>query len=365
MTTTDNRKRILDMLAEGKITADEAERMLTLLDSPPSAASSAYVADEGGEFAREGEDERAFRHEYETVTATAEPSSGRDVERREHRGHIHEGRSRGRHGRADIDEGAEPPAGRSAHDEEQVFSVGTTARLTVKSFNGRIELKAGPDDRVSVRAKIRNPSRVDYRVWQEGDDIFVDARRASGISLLPRPAGAHIFVSAPAHTTIDLATSNGRVVVENIHGSGPVHTSNGRIVLENVRGEHEVHTSNGRIMIDGLEGDADVKTSNGSIEIKRMRGAVKAGSSNGSISFEGEMPEGSDNRLETSNGSVKMRLQGEFGARLNAKTSNGRIRTSLPVHSVTAQGRNHLEGVIGGGGGELTVRTTNGSINIE
>ena len=346
MITTDNRKRILDMLAEGKITADEAESMLTLLDPPPSAASSAYVANEGGELEREGEDERAFRHEYETATVTAEPPSGR-------------------HERADIDEGADPPAGRSAHDEEQVFSVGAAARLTVKSFNGRIELKAGPGDRVSVRAKIRNPSRVDYRVWQVGDDIFVEARRASGISLMPRPAGAHIFVTAPAHTTIDLATSNGRVVVEDIHGSGPVHTSNGRIILENVKGEHEVHTSNGRIVIDGLEGDADAKTSNGSIEIKRMRGAIKAGSSNGSISFEGEMPEGSANRLETSNGSVKLRLQGEYGARLNAKTSNGRIRTNQSVHSVTAQGRNHLEGVIGSGSGELTVRTTNGSINIE
>ncbi len=346
MTTTDNRKRILDMLAEGKMTADEAERMLTLLDPPSSAASSTYAVNEGEEFERESEDERVFRQVYETATAPSEPPSGR-------------------HGRSDTGESEGPQPIRSAHDEERVFSVGAAARLTVKSFNGRIELKAGTDSRVSIRAKIRNPSRVDYRVWQEGDDIFVEARRASGISLMPRPAGAHIFITAPAHTTIDLATSNGRVVVENIHGSGPVHTSNGRIILENAKGEHEVHTSNGRIVIDGLEGDADVKTSNGSIEIKRMRGAVKAGSRNGSISFEGEMPEGSANRLETSNGSVKMRLQSEFGARLNAKTSNGRIRTNLPVHSVTAQGRNHLEGVIGGGGGELTIRTTNGSINIE
>lgn len=331
-TATDNRRRILDMLAEGKITAAEAERMLALVESPPPAPALSYdyASDEDGE--RDGAEFEVEREAYnQTAIATAEL----------------------------------PPAGSPRASEEHVFAVGGAPRLTIKSFNGRIGLRAGKDGEVRVEAKIRNPSRVEYRTWQEGDNIFVEARRSNGFSLIPRPAGANISITAPADSTIDLATSNGRIEIKDIHGSGPVHTSNGRIVMDNVRGEHEVHTSNGRIVIDGMEGDADVQTTNGSINIKRMHGAVKAASSNGSISFEGELPEGSVSRFETSNGSVKVRLQGEPDARVTARTSNGRVNANLPLQSVSTQGRSHIEGVAGNGSGELVIRTTNGSINIE
>jgi hypothetical protein len=40
----ENRRRILEMLAAGKITADEAERLLAALDSEPSGAVSATVS---------------------------------------------------------------------------------------------------------------------------------------------------------------------------------------------------------------------------------------------------------------------------------------------------------------------------------
>ena len=220
-TATDNRRRILDMLAEGKITAAEAERVLALIEAPPLAPAFSYdyASDEDSE--RDGDTgfEAEVEHEshHETATATAEP----------------------------------PPSGSTRASEEHVFTVGSAPRLTIKSFNGRIGLRAGKDGEVHVAAKIRNPSRVGYRAWQEGDNIFVEAHRSKGFSLIPRPAGASIFITAPADSTIDLATSNGRIEVQGICGSGPVRTSNGRIVMENVRGDHEVHTSNGRIVIDG------------------------------------------------------------------------------------------------------------------
>ena len=37
----ENRKRVLDMLAEGKITSDEAERLLYAIDRPPASSETA------------------------------------------------------------------------------------------------------------------------------------------------------------------------------------------------------------------------------------------------------------------------------------------------------------------------------------
>ena len=45
---TENRRQILDMLSEGKISVAEAERLLTLLEQPPSGRPSGSGAGEGG-----------------------------------------------------------------------------------------------------------------------------------------------------------------------------------------------------------------------------------------------------------------------------------------------------------------------------
>ena len=43
---SENRKRILDMLAEGKITADEAERLLTAVEQPGTGGGGFFTAGE-------------------------------------------------------------------------------------------------------------------------------------------------------------------------------------------------------------------------------------------------------------------------------------------------------------------------------
>ena len=44
---TENRRQILDMLAEGKISVDEAERLLALVEQPPGGESRRASAPEG------------------------------------------------------------------------------------------------------------------------------------------------------------------------------------------------------------------------------------------------------------------------------------------------------------------------------
>ena len=47
MNMNENRRQILDMLAAGKVTADEAERLLAALDSEPSAGTPAAASGNG------------------------------------------------------------------------------------------------------------------------------------------------------------------------------------------------------------------------------------------------------------------------------------------------------------------------------
>ena len=77
------------------------------------------------------------------------------------------------------------------------------------------------------------------------------------------------------------------------------------------------------------------------------------------------MTEGSSSSFETSNGSVRVKLQGTPNVRIDAKTTNGRVKADLAIQNVSSQGRNHIEGTVGNGEGELVIRTTNGSVTIQ
>jgi DUF4097 and DUF4098 domain-containing protein YvlB len=108
-----------------------------------------------------------------------------------------------------------------------------------------------------------------------------------------------------------------------------------------------------------------VSNTNGHIELVRCAGDLDAETTNGAIRAElAEVNPGKGIRLETTNGRITIALPKSIAARVDASTTNGSIKTDLPV-TTTEVRRNTLRGTINGGGGELKLRTTNGSITIE
>src|SRR5438270_222263 len=53
------------------------------------------------------------------------------------------------------------------------------------------------------------------------------------------------------------------------------------------------------------------------------------------------------------------------GLRIDAANTNGSIESDLPITTSGAQNKHSLHGTMNGGGPELRLRTTNGSIHIE
>ena len=71
-----------------------------------------------------------------------------------------------------------------------------------------------------------------------------------------------------------------------------------------------------------------------------------------------------DMKLRTTNGGISLALPADVQATLSARTTNGSVSTDFPV---TVQGtfrKNRLEGDLNGGGANLDLKTTNGSIKI-
>ena len=329
--TTANRRQVLDMLAEGKISADEAERLLGALGHRQSASSDIATKIEDG-----------VEQATNMVASTIERVS------------------------LEIEDAIKRPG---TEVDSRTFAVEGRPRIFVQNFNGRVEMDGGgPEDEVQVDAELMHPDRVDYSAVQDGDTIRIETRPAGRRSIfgwLPINRGAHIRITVPSSVELDVTNSNGRIIVRDVAGSGTLRTSNGRIVAERLTGQFSLSTSNSRIASDHLNGKFELTTSNGRIVASSMTGEYRMQTSNGQIRFDGELDPGSDNSFTTSNGAITAVLRGDPGLRLAANTSNGSIHCSRHLDTVGTRQKRRLEGESGNGETGLTLRTSNGSITLD
>ena len=325
--TTAERRKILDMLADGKISAEEAERLLDALGRQRAdELDVASLVDDG----------------VNMVTNTVERLT------------------------VDIEDAIDCS---DSEFDSRKFTVVGEPRIEVDNHCGRVEVRGGSaDGEVRVDAELLHPDRVEYTARQEGDTIKVEARpsgRRSFFGWLPFNRGARITVSSPRRADLEVNSSNGRVSVRNVEGSGSIRTSNGRIVAEDLSGAFGLTTSNSRIESKRLSGQYDMTTSNGRVVVAGGTGEYSIETSNGRIRFEGELEPGSGSSFKTSNGSIVASLGTEPDVRLDAATSNGSIRCLRQLDSVDTDSKRRVEGTIGGGRASLRLRTSNGSITID
>ena len=176
---SEDRIKILEMLAAGKVTADEADRLIEALGS-------------NGNRKNEDTSNVGINEQVAQMQAAMDnPAEHEDAPK--HR--------------------------------EDVFETGDSPKLEVENINGRIELKAGTSDRIRVQASFKHPARVDYEAVQDGDTVRIVSKKRNGLSLFQRSPGVRLEIEAPANTEIDLTNSNGRVEVYGIEGPGPVRAS--------------------------------------------------------------------------------------------------------------------------------------------
>ena len=153
----------------------------------------------------------------------------------------------------------------------------------------------------------------------------------SGFSLKP----LEIYLPENFQGRIDLATTNGPISLEDLNLEAPlsIRTSNGGITAKNLTAKNSIllTTSNGRIRINQVTVPSiHLKTSNGAIDCTSI--------------------DGEDVYLETSNGPIRGTIRGRAA--------------DFSISSQTKNGDNSLDGLAGQGQKKLSVRTSNGDIDL-
>ena len=126
-------------------------------------------------------------------------------------------------------------------------------------------------------------------------------------------------------------------------------------------------TVNGNVRIEAIDGQINAKTTNGQIRISEAGSGVSASTTNGSIRAEfRDLASFENTSFRATNGGITVYLPADLPCSVRASTVNGAVSTDFPITIEGSSGRSkkRLEGDINGGGGELSLRTVNGSIAV-
>ncbi len=203
---------------------------------------------------------------------------------------------------------------------------------------------------------------------KKGNDVHIDGEFVRKIKRLFRNNNKFylkFIITLPSKYDLDLRTSGGSISVSDLEGDIKAKTSGGSLKFNSVIGNVNAKTSGGSIRIGKVKGEVKVHTSGGGIYVEEVMGTIIAGTSGGSIKAYISKQPAADCSLKTSGGSISVSLAGELKLNLYARTSGGGISTDFPIIVKGKLSKNKLKTVINGGGPELTLKTSGGSIRIK
>ena len=224
---------------------------------------------------------------------------------------------------------------------DRTIDVRPGTAVSIDNVNGRISVTSWDQPRVRIHAIRRAETRemldklgIDIR--QNGQGLTIETRmpKRNDSGLLDMIFGSDGNASVDYEVTVPRSTD---LSAEN---------TNGGVSAADVNGAIKLGTTNGRIEAVRCSGTLNASTTNGAIRAELV-----------------QVVSGRAMKFETTNGSISLTVPPSFTADVEAETTNGSIRTDLPV-TTKSFSRRELRGTLNGGGPQLELYTTNGSIEI-
>jgi DUF4097 and DUF4098 domain-containing protein YvlB len=259
-------------------------------------------------------------------------------------------------------------------------SMKSGAQLTIRNFNGRIEVHAGTGSQVTVHAEAtgsRRSSDLTFEARQDGGDVSV-CSVWRGRSACDNRGGdwddddhdgrdmrATITVTLPKGVALRGGTGNGDVTVDGTGGDINIATGNGDVRVSGTAGMVKVSSGNGDLDVSGAEGTVSASTGNGRVRVTTGKGPVSASTGNGDITVDMKsIANADDMKFTTGHGDIDVTVPASINMEFDATTGWGSIRTDFPIRVQGSLNPRHIEGTIGRGGQRLRMSTGFGSIEL-
>ena len=233
----------------------------------------------------------------------------------------------------------------SADTTTDTFDVARGGKLFLKTDVGSVEIETHNSEEVVLEVFKDGRNADDFEVTHElkgkNINIFGDLENGWGHS---RQVRVEFKITVPEEYNLEIETAGGSIYIEDLEGNIDANTSGGSIGVGKVTGDVELHTSGGSITTEEIYGALDAHTSGGSIN----------------VTFANQLKE--DAELDTSGGSITAYLIPDIKVDINASTSGGRVKSQFDINGRIK--KQSVRGTINGGGPELKLHTSGGSIKI-
>lgn len=189
--------------------------------------------------------------------------------------------------------------------ESRFFRVDGAPNLSVVIPNGDINVTYNPSivgvqvdlyvkREFSLWSGIRSLDNYRIILQQNGNNIVasVEDRRRSTRDKLGDSVQFTFFIQVPKQGSVNLRTSNGKVVLDGVKGQHFVQNLNGLVSIKNSEGEVRAASTSGDIKLNDLTGNVYAKTVSGSIfgsgntgelRFRTVTGVIETYSSTGTL----------------------------------------------------------------------------------
>ncbi len=283
--------------------------------------------------------------------------------------------------------------------EQLTVPVKPGCTVKIDSYRGAINILPGLDEEVQVHVhaavetedaewgrQLLAALEVNATVVDNEVRITVRNPRDSSVrfawSKETRPE-IELTVHVPAHSNLNLVTTDGGIVVDNLRGdmqarsqSGTIFfrqidgsvnaaTESGNVIVSRCTGAVTLKTIQGDVRIGAVGGRAVLETVNGDIEVQTAQSAVTAQTSAGDITA-GFANLSAPSKIQTALGNIRARVNPTTAFSLNATSSWGKVTSRMDIEtSAGGSGRSKLSGRHLGGGPLLNLRASGGHVLIE
>lgn len=401
----DETLRIMKLVEQGKLSAEDALELLEAMGdsrssastqeaAPPPPNAQAQTASEGGPSGEQvgKKADEAFRsifHEIEELgRSIAKNVNWSDISRQ-----VNENVNRGVEAIKKAAEEAKKSgafSGFFGHEQTKEvslpFSVAEGRVFRIEGYNGHVKLMESTDPGVvKVRGTFRGAAMAEAE--RKASEFTPSLQESDHMVVLRLPEGhdAHVYVEAhiPKGTAVEVKLARGGIEIIGLEANVRAETMNGDVTIQNAKGVVDVRVASGDVTIS--ETDASlltIESTHSDITLQQVSGVMNVRSGSGDITM--QEVSGRTISAETASGDVSVLLTAPVLGSIDLRAVSGDVKLELPdgsdcrVHLNTLRGSvdceltlegeqreaNTISGRLGSGAGSLHASAVSGNVTL-
>lgn len=206
---------------------------------------------------------------------------------------------------------------------EKHFQVQTKPKVTVRSSNGRIQVKAWAKNEVLVSWTTTGGKSV-VETEQAGNRVEIDAD-ASNDPVLGE-IKTDFDITVPEESELSVRTDSGNVNVDSVHGDMTFDTVGANLRLSDVDGYLVVKTIDGSLVCNRCSGKLEANSISGNVQmISPTLDSVRVQTSSGNILFDGSFLSRGIYIMKNFSGSIEVHCSSNDSFDVNATSLKGDV----------------------------------------